>query len=46
MGGGGGGGWSQNPLTPREKFVLPEQFFPEEDRTHDAESSRTSSPTH
>ena len=33
-------------LTPREKSPLPEIFSPEEDRTHDAASSRTASPTH
>ena len=34
-------------LTPRKKSRLPgKQFFPEEDGTHNAESSRTASPTH
>ena len=33
-------------LIPREKYSLPEKFSPEEDRTHDAASSRTASPTH
>ena len=32
--------------TSREKSPLPEKFSPEEDRTHDAASSRTASPTH
>ena len=35
-------------LTPREKYISPplEKFSSEEDRTHDAASSRTVSPTH
>ena len=33
-------------LTPREKSCLPENISSEEDRTQDAASSRTSSPTH
>ena len=33
-------------LTPRENSPLPEKFSPEEDRTRDAASSRTASPTH
>ena len=33
-------------LTPREKSPLPEKISPEEDRTHNAASSRTASPTH
>ena len=33
-------------LTPREKSPQPEKFSSEEDRTHDAASSRTASPTH
>ena len=37
---------SEPMLTPREKSPLREQFSPEEDRTHDAASSRTESPTH
>ena len=37
---------SEPMLTPREKSTLPEIFSPEEDRTHDAASSRTASPTH
>ena len=43
---GGGGGMESEPmLTPREKSPLPEKFS-QEDRTHDAASSRTASPTH
>ena len=37
---------SEPMLTPREKAPLPEIFSPEEDRTHDAASSKTASPTH
>ena len=37
---------SEPMLTPRGKSPLPEIFSPEEDRTHDAASSRTASPTH
>ena len=33
-------------LTPREKSPLPGKFFSKEDRTHNAASSRTVSPTH
>ena len=33
-------------LTQREKSPVPEKIFSEEDRTHDAASSRTASPTH
>ena len=33
-------------LTPRGKFPLAGKFSSEEDRTHDAASSRTASPTH
>ena len=33
-------------LTPRENSPLTEKFSSEEDRTHDAASSRTASPTH
>ena len=33
-------------LIPRGKSPLPEKFSPEEDRTHNAVSSRTASPTH
>ena len=33
-------------LTPREKSPLPEKFSSEKDRTHEAASSRTTSPTH
>ena len=33
-------------LTPRGKCPQPEKFSPEEDRTLDAASSRTASPTH
>ena len=33
-------------LTPREKSPLPEKISLEEDRTHDAASSRTASPIH
>ena len=33
-------------LTPSEKFLLPKKFSPEKDRTHNAASSRTASPTH
>ena len=43
--GGGEGDGSEPMLTPREKSPLPEKFFREEDRTHDAASSRTASPT-
>ena len=32
---------SEPMLTPREKFPLLDKFSPEEDRTHDAASSRT-----
>ena len=41
-----GGMESEPMLTPREKSTLPEKFSSEEDRTHDAASSRTASPTH
>ena len=41
-----GGLGSEPMLTPREKSPLPDKFSPEEDRTHDAASSRTASPTH
>ena len=34
---------SEPMLTPREKSPLPENFSSEEDRTHDAASSRTAS---
>ena len=37
---------SEPMLTPRGKNPLPEKFSPEEDRTHDAASSRTAIPTH
>ena len=37
---------SEPMLTPRGKSPLQEKFSPEEDRTHDAASSRTVSPTH
>ena len=37
---------SEPKLSPREKSSLPEKFSPEEDRTHDAASSRTTGPTH
>ena len=37
---------SEPMLAPKEKSLLPEKFSPEEDRTHDAVSSRTASPTH
>ena len=41
------GKWSLEPmLTPREKSPLLEKFSSEEDRTHNAASSRTASPTH
>ena len=33
-------------LTPREKSPLPKKFSPEEDRTQEATSGRTASPTH
>ena len=36
---------SEPMLTPREKSPLPEQFSPEEHRTHDAASNRTASLT-
>ena len=39
-------GESEPMLTPMEKSPQPEIFFPEEDRTHDAASSRAPSPTH
>ena len=50
-GGWGGGGWgggmeSEPMLTQSEKSRLPEEFSPEEDRAHDAASSRTASQTH
>ena len=35
---------SEPKLTPREKSPLLEKFSSEEDRTHDAASSRTASP--
>ena len=41
-----GGMESEPMLTPREKFPLPEKFSSEEDRTRDAASNRTASPTH
>ena len=37
---------SEPMLTPREKSPLPEKSSSEEDRTHDAASHRTASPTH
>ena len=37
---------SEPMLTPKEKSPLSEKLSSEEDRTHDALSSRTSSPTH
>ena len=37
---------SEPMLTPREKSPLPEIFSSQEDRTHDAASSKTASPTH
>ena len=37
---------SEPVLTPRKKSPLPEKISSEEDRTHDAASSRTASPTH
>ena len=37
---------SEPILTPREKSRLNEKFSAEEDRTRDAASSRTASPTH
>ena len=41
------GGMEYEPmLTPSEKVSLLEKFSPEEDRTYDAASSRTASPTH
>ena len=47
LGGGGGGGMESEPmLTQSEKSRLPEEFPPEEDRAHDAASSRTASQTH
>ena len=33
-------------VNPRGKSPLPEKISPEEDRTHDAASNRTASPTH
>ena len=39
------GEWNQNMLTPTEKSLAQEKFSSEEDRTHDAASSRTASPT-
>ena len=41
-----GGMESEPMLTPREKSPLPEKLSPEKDRTHDAASSRTVSPTY
>ena len=41
-----GGNGVKTHLTPREKSLLPEKFSQEEDRTQDAASSRTASPTH
>ena len=38
--------WSQNSCNSRGKYPLPEKFSSEEDRTHDAASSRKASPTH
>ena len=43
--GGGGVGMESEPML-REKSPLPEKFSSEEDRTHDAASSGTESPTH
>ena len=40
-----GGMESQPKLNPRGKSPLPEKFFSEEDRTHDAASSRTAQHT-
>ena len=40
-------GMDSEPMsTPREKSPLPEKFSQEEDRTHDAASSRTASSRH
>ena len=41
-----GGMESEPMLTSREKSPLPEKFSPEEDRNHNAASSRTARPTH
>ena len=42
-----GGEMESGPmLTPREKSPLPKIFSPEEDRTHNAASSRTGSPAY
>ena len=41
-----GGMESEPMLTPRETFPRREKISPDEDRTHDAASSRTASPTH
>ena len=47
-GGGGGGGEDgvRTHVNSKGKSPLPEKFSAEEDRIHDAASSRTASPTH
>ena len=42
-----GGNGVRTHVNSKRKFPLPEKkFSPEEDRTHDAATSRTASPTH
>ena len=38
--------WGNGVRNPREKSPVPEEFSPDENRSHNAASSRTASPTH